>query len=138
LVTGANEASARFSPDGRLVAYVSDVSGHDEVYLQLRDDAESRTQVSVDGGRAAMWSPLGDRLYFRQGALMMEADIHTEDGLAVDAPKQVFGPNWTVGSYDVMPDGEHFLAVEYSPDAAPKRIDLVLNWPALLHESSGR
>jgi len=138
LATAANELGSRFSPDGRLVSYISDASGRFEVYVQSRDDAEVRTQVSVDGGDGAVWSPRGDLLYFHQGALMMQADIRTTDGLVVGTPERVFGPSWTIGGYDLMPDGERFLVVEFPPNAIPTRIDLVLDWPALLETSSDR
>jgi hypothetical protein len=69
---------------------------------------------------------------------MMQADIRTTDGLVVGTPERVFGPSWTIGGYDLMPDGERFLVVEFPPNAIPTRIDLVLDWPALLETSSDR
>ena len=138
LATRANEGGCRFSPDGRLVAYVSDASGRSEVYVQSRDGTGERTQVSVDGGGAPVWSPSGDRLYFRQEVLVMQADVRTAGGFDVGAPERVLDPGWTMGSYDVMPDGERFLIVENSSDAAPSRIDLVLDWPLLLKAAETR
>jgi len=138
LATGSNEFGGRFSPDGRFVAYTSNASGRDEVYVQSRDNAEDRTQVSVAGGGSPVWSPRGDRLLFRQGILLMEVSLKTTGGLSASAPVQVFDPGWTMGNYDVLPDGERFLAVEHSPDEIPTRIDLVLNWTSLLKESLER
>jgi dipeptidyl aminopeptidase/acylaminoacyl peptidase len=64
LQTTANELSAAFSPDGRWVAYVSDESGRVEVYVPPFPGPGPRTQVSVDGGTAPVWSRGGGELFF--------------------------------------------------------------------------
>jgi eukaryotic-like serine/threonine-protein kinase len=131
LVTHAEEGEARFSPDGRLVAYVSNASSRSEVYVQTRATNGQRIQVSVDGGEHPAWSPAGDRLYFRQGNAMMAAAIDTRHGLSAGVPEQLFNGGWALaGSFDfeVMPDGKRFLMIRQEPDAIATRIDVVLNW----------
>ena len=67
LLTGpANERSARFSPDGRALAYVSDETGEFQVYVTPFPDARSKIVVSIDGGLEPIWSSDGRELYFRQ------------------------------------------------------------------------
>ncbi len=131
LVTPAEEGEARFSPDGRLVVYVSNTSGRDEVYVQTEAAGGQRIQVSVDGGVNPTWSPAGDMLYFRRGNLMMAATIETKGGLAAGVPQQLFNGGWELAGsfeFEVMPDGKHFLMIRQQPDAIPTRIDIVLNW----------
>ena len=65
LSSPANEYAAELSPDGRLIAYVSDESGRDEVYVRPFPDVESdRFQVSSGGGRAPLFSHDGRELFF--------------------------------------------------------------------------
>jgi dipeptidyl aminopeptidase/acylaminoacyl peptidase len=129
---------ARFSPDGRLVAYDSDSSGRLEVYVQSRDNPADRVQVSAAGGTLPAWSPAGDRLCFRQGNLMMEAAIRVTGGLSATAPVRLFDGGWTLAqwySFEVMPDGQHFLMVQQPRESVPTRIDVVLNWFTTLKQA---
>jgi dipeptidyl aminopeptidase/acylaminoacyl peptidase len=131
LVTDANEGEARFSPDGRLVAFVSNASGRLEVYVQTRATDGQRVQVSATGGRWPVWSPDGDRLYFRRGNAMMEATVNTQGGLSVGSPQQLFDGGWELSGdfdFEVMPDDESFLMIRQAPEAIPTRINLILNW----------
>jgi len=131
LVTSAQETAARFSPDGHFVAYVSNSSGRSEVYVQPRVGGASRVQVSVEGGNTPVWSPSGDRLYFRKNNFMMVAAITTRGTLAAGPPERLFDGGWPlVGELDfaVRPDGKSFLMILKESEAIPTRIDLVLNW----------
>ena len=63
LVTPANERSAVFSPDGRWIAYVSDESGRDEVYvIPAPPTTGASFALSTAGGREPVWSQDGTRL----------------------------------------------------------------------------
>ena len=137
LATRAEESDGRFSPDGRLVAYSSNASGRFEVYVQSPENPADRTQVSVAGGQMPAWSSNGDRLFFRQGNVMMEAAIRTTGGLSAGAPVRIFDGEWTLAQwfpYDVLPGGQRFLMVEQSRGAVPTRIDVVLNWSTTLKD----
>ncbi len=131
LVTNADESAGRFSPDGRLVAFVSNVSGRSEVYVQTREPDGERIQVSAEGGNPPRWSPSGDRVYFRQGNAMMEATISTRNGLSAGTPQKLFDGGWELAGdfpFDVMTDDTSFLMLRQAPEAVPTRIDLILNW----------
>ncbi len=131
LATGAEESQGRFSPDGRVVAYTSNASGRSEVYLQSRDDPSDRTLVSVAGGDNPRWSGKGDRLFYRQGNLVMEAAVSTAGTLSAGVPTRILDGGWTRPGdlgFDAMPDGRRFLMVEQSPEAVASRIQVVLNW----------
>jgi serine/threonine-protein kinase len=78
LVTGANERSPEFSPDGAWIAYTSDPTGADEVYLRPYPGPGEATQVSIGGGREPLWSHDGRTLYYRGGGRVMSVSIGTE------------------------------------------------------------
>ncbi|MGH7554725.1 MAG: TolB family protein, partial [Longimicrobiales bacterium] len=61
----AEEFSPRISPDGKVLAYVSDETGRREVYVTPLPGPGARIQVSNDGGEEPMWSPLGNELFYR-------------------------------------------------------------------------
>jgi Tol biopolymer transport system component len=129
------DALCDFSPDGRWIVYASDESGRSEIYAKpFRSDGE-RLRVSTEGGNGPAWSPKGDRLYYRQGARMMVADVIGLDPLAIGRPRLLFEGGWELppGKYlertfEVAPDGEHFVMIRHEPEAIPDRINIVLNW----------
>jgi serine/threonine protein kinase len=131
LVTPAEENVARFSPDGRLVAYQSNASGRTEVYVQARAAGSPRVSVSAGGGNTPVWSLEGDRLFFRKNNAVMVSTITTRPSLSAGEPQLLFDGGWAlrgVGDFALRPDGKSFLMVQRAPDAIPTRIDLVLNW----------
>jgi serine/threonine-protein kinase len=121
----ALEARARFSPDGRLVAYQSDESGRAEVYIRSFPDAAGRTQVSTDGGTAPVWSPEGKRLYYLHDGSIMSATLARDATLRVLSRELILkGP--FAQEFDVSPDGFRFLVVE--SEAASTTLVAVPNW----------
>ena len=59
LVTPAGERAPMFSPYGRWLAYVSDESGRDEVYVRPYPGPGGRRQISPNGGTEPLWAPSG-------------------------------------------------------------------------------
>ena len=70
-----HEAQPKLSPDGRLLAYVSNESGEYEVYLRRFPELDRQRQVSIDGGRPAFWNPNGRELFYRSGSRLMTVDV---------------------------------------------------------------
>jgi Tol biopolymer transport system component len=132
LQTPANEWSAAFSPNGRWVAYVSDESGRADVYVRPFPGPGSRTQVSIDGGTAPVWSRDGRELFFaKEGALF--ATSVTLSGVFTSGPvRRLFSGPYSFDevavNYDAAPDGQHFLVPRSRIDSAPRQLELVLNW----------
>ena len=60
--TAANERRPRFSPDGRFIAYDSDESGRDEVFVQPFPPTGGKWQISIGGGTEASWNRSGREL----------------------------------------------------------------------------
>jgi Tol biopolymer transport system component len=64
LVTEFNEFGAKFDPNGRWVAYTSNESGRNQVYVRSFPDAADKRQISVNGGSAPRWSRDGLELFY--------------------------------------------------------------------------
>jgi Tol biopolymer transport system component len=128
----------QFSPDGHWLAYVSDETGHKEIYVQPYPGPGGKWQISTDGGSEPMWNPNGRELFYRSGnndEKLMAVDISTQSGFAPGKPHQLFQGNYLPdpyarANYDVSPDGQRFLMLKPigQSEAAPTQIDVVLNW----------
>ncbi|HEU4994106.1 MAG TPA: protein kinase [Gemmatimonadaceae bacterium] len=117
VATRANESAARISPDGRWVAYTSDESGRNEVYLDSYSWPGRRVSISQDGGLHPVWRGDGRELYYWNGDALVAVRLSAPSG---DAPPAVesrtvlfrmpihFGANTM---YDVSPDGQRFVIV---------------------------
>ena len=123
----ANERSPSVSHDGRLVAYVSDEAGRDEVFLApLAGDGGSR-RVTTGGATEPVWSRLG--LHYRQGDRMMFRPLHKG---ALGEPVVVFeghferDPGSNLAAYDVDPAGRYFIMLKSA--LKPRELSVVLNW----------
>ncbi len=117
LTTPANEVAPALSPDGRWLAYGSDESGQDEVYVRTFPGMEGRYQVSRDGGAEPVWSPRGGELFYRTGPLLIAAEFRAGTGFEVIRRTPLFSDasylsDGTHAVYDVTPDGSHFVMVK--------------------------
>ncbi len=135
LATDANEFSPQFSPDGHFLAYVSDETGRNEIYVRPIGSAGGRKRVSTEGGNRPVWARSGKELFFMRGnklasvALDAQANPIGRDRILLDAPKLddlVFPEGRQY--FDVMPDGEHFVMVLSAPYPAPTHYNVILNW----------
>ena len=111
------------SPDGRWLAYRSDETGRDEVYIQSFPDGPDRVQVSTNGGQGQRWSRDGKEIFFREGEKLMAASVRGRD---VGRPVMLFEQPWS-GGYDVAPDGRFITALP-DENAPPTPAHIVLNW----------
>jgi eukaryotic-like serine/threonine-protein kinase len=131
LVTPHNESVPLFSPDGRWMAYVSDESGRNEIYVVPYPGPGGKWQISTAGGREPAWNRNGRELFYRDGDKMMAVEINTQSGFSAGTPKVLFqGPYQTLTAstpnYDVSADGQRFLMLE--PTEQTAQINIVLNW----------
>jgi len=131
LQSSSNELAATFSPDGRWVAYVSDESGRQEVYVRPFPGPGIRSQVSIDGGTAPVWSRDGREIFFAKGDTLFATTVTPGETFAGGAVRPLFsGPygfDEVTRNYDVAPDGQAFLVLR-RVDSAPGQLELVLNW----------
>ena len=140
--TAANEMTPEFSPDGRWLAYVSNESGRNEVYVQPYPGPGERTQISTKGGEQPVWSANGREMFYVQGGTysgggvttLMSVKIATAPAFRAGTPEAVFESAdlqspWG-RSYDVAKDGRFLLAVrkERETHLAPAQMILVQHW----------
>src|SRR5262249_40526 len=85
-----NETSAAFSPDARWLAYLSDESGRNEVYIRPVSGPGGKVQISSDGAGEPRWAPSGTELYFRSGAKMMSVPVTTGARFSAGRPTELF------------------------------------------------
>jgi serine/threonine protein kinase/dipeptidyl aminopeptidase/acylaminoacyl peptidase len=128
LSTPANEESARFSPDGKWVAYQSDESGKNEVYVASFPNPATKRQVSNGGGTRPHWNPNGKELFFlTPDQKMMAAEITLGAVPQPGVVRALFG-GFTAANYDVSADGQHFLTVLEPEGKTEEPVTVVQNW----------
>jgi len=134
LVSPFSKVGGQFSPDGRLVAYASDETGREEVYVRSVARPEAGVAVSTQGGRGPRWSPDGKELIYRRGDRFLAARITSDGPLWVGDSVPLFellvasGTTTQQAGYSPSPDGQRFLVQLPHPNAVPTRINVVLNW----------
>ena len=125
-----------FSPNGRYIAFVSDESGRDEVYIQAMPPASFRTKISINGGVLPRWRADGKELFFvSPDSNMMSVNVNTDATFSAGIPRPLFtaggGPGLVEG-YAVRADGQQFLMPGRDAQAETWPITVVLNWWAEL------
>jgi hypothetical protein len=135
LETPANEGSARFSPDGRWMAYAQEEAGRSEVFVQAISPAGPATgikyRVSSAGGANPFWRRDGKELYFQAPGQAMAAPVTLGATFQAGAAQKLFDipPGVTLGQ--PTPDGQRYLAgIAQTGSAAPNLLNVVLNWQA--------
>ena len=136
LQTEFNERGAVFSPDGRWIAYQSDESGQNEIYIRPFPGPGGKWQVSTKGGTRPRWRGDGKELFFVAPDLKgMSAEIKTNDAtvtVGLERPLFQFGSfigfGITRSLYDVSSDGQKFLVETTQGDVFSVPVTLVVNW----------
>jgi eukaryotic-like serine/threonine-protein kinase len=136
LQTPSNETHAKFSPDGRWLAYASDESGRAEIYVQPFPPAAGKWQVSTAGGDQPAWRSDGKELfYLAADKKLMAVDVKVAPSFEAGGPRALFQTrvrdNTLTGDrnqYAAAPDGQRFLVVTPVADSGAAPITVVLNW----------
>ena len=127
LVSSDDERRPMFSPDGRFIAYQSDETGRDEVYVRPYPGAGRKWIVSTDGGELPRWSATTSELFYWSGDRLMAVSVATEPEFTLGTPKPLFSVLMYANAfYDVAPDGQSFYVVQR--DAATRELRVVFNW----------
>jgi serine/threonine-protein kinase len=133
--TSANERSPSISRDGRWIAYVSDVSGRDEIHVTRLDRQADTIQITTTGATEPVWSAEG--LFFREGERMMLCAIERD---SLGEPRQVFeghferDPGSNAAAYDVDSQGRFIMLKSLWK---PRELRIVQNWGTELRSVLG-
>jgi eukaryotic-like serine/threonine-protein kinase len=130
----------QFSPDGRWVAYASNESGKWEIYVAPFPGPGGNWKVSSAGGSEPRWRRDGKELfYLAPDAKLMAVDVKGGTTFEAGSARPLFQTHrrehvasTDMFSYDVAPDGQHFLVNTDVGDATPPSPTIVVNWPAAL------
>jgi serine/threonine-protein kinase len=133
------ESGAVFSPDGRFLAYVSNETGEDEVYVVSADGSSSKTRISTSGGREPVFQSDGSVLYYRDEDSMVQVDIQTQPAFTAGEPIPLFEASFDeagspFANYDVTEDGSRFVMVRTDSGREAKRLIVVTHWDSTLKE----
>jgi Tol biopolymer transport system component len=130
------ESAAAFSPDGRWIAYVSDESGRQEVYLRPFPGPGGNTKISSEGGAEPVWTRQGRELLYRQADQFLSAEIRADPDLVAGTPRVLFSGSFARGrgedapfEYAVSRDGNEIYAIRGVALPRPeRRLAIVTNW----------
>ena len=136
LASPANEFVAGISPDGRLLAYLSDRSGRTELMATPLPGAGVEWQLSQDGaggtaagpiGTIASWAADGRALYYVNGSgQLMVVEVSRTDRVQFGKPRPVAGTPANVASVETALDGRLLLMVSSGKNSAP--LTVVTGW----------
>ena len=145
----SNQVDGRFSPDGRWVAYFSDESGRNEIYVRPFDissavsisaakaaPATGKWMVSRDGGTSPLWRRDGKEMFYLSlDGMAMAVEVNTSGTMfQAGIPKAMFKMPPGVVFWDVSADGKKFLMAAPSGASATAQppLTVVLNWQEML------
>ena len=146
LTSPAWENQAAFSPDGKWLAYVSDESGKNEVYIVSYPSAQTKLQVSSGGGQLPLWISGGRELVYATEERKLVAVAVNQQGSGVDlgAARPLFGNRtfpplpggWFNGGLShigyITPDAKRIILMLPTTLSSPTPIELRTNWASHL------
>jgi serine/threonine protein kinase/Tol biopolymer transport system component len=133
--TPFNETQGQFSPGpdsrSRWVAYASDESGQNEIYVESYPGGGHRILVSTGGGILPRWSRDGKELFYVTGDAVVAVAMRPDGSFG--AARRLFDRsnflfNHRFNSYSVSPDGKRFLMIQRDPASVPRQLNVILNW----------
>ena len=134
--TKDSENALQFAPDGRWVAYMSDETGRNEIYVTSFPEKTETTRVSTGGGKQPRWRRDGKELfYLAPDNKLMAVEVETKSpAFAVHSTRPLFPmrPASPFFSYDVSRDGQRFLVNTALESTNSSAITVVVNWTANL------
>jgi serine/threonine protein kinase len=134
--TKFNEGFGAFSPDGRWVAFQSDESGRDEVYVIPFLREGGKHQISTSGGTSVLWSKSGEIFFTSANRLMVvKADVSgASPRFGPPSPLFAVGSESGLRTLDVSTDGRRFLVKKSANIGIRNSLSVVVNWQGLLEQ----
>ena len=136
VVSKYQQEFGHLSPDGRLVAYISNESGRAEAYVQSVEGSQEKARLSTAGATLLRWSRDGSEVFYTSpDRRLFAVSVRTSPALQAGEPSMLFAlPAQGWRAFDVAPDGRFLAAVQHvSYGSAPMAV--VVNWTEGLHEA---
>lgn len=139
-----SETEADLSRDTKWLAYTSDQTGRNEVWVASFPSGSARRQVSVTGGRSPQWCGAQDAIvYLAADQRLVFVPVRSQSGsMQLGDPQPLFPVDGfsdfdrpllpTANDYAAAADCRQFLVAARAPDARAAPISIVVNWPRLL------
>ena len=132
LRTPKAEACPVFSADGQWIAYASNESGRNEIYVRPASAAPGKWQISDGGGMFSSWSPDGHELFYESPDGRIRVVDYVAKGGALEAGKPRVWSSWPLqnvfkSNLALAPDGKHFAAFEPLETKSAPHIGFLLN-----------
>jgi serine/threonine-protein kinase len=134
----SNNDYAAVSPDGRWIAYQSNLSGRPEIYVERYPELGNRQQISTGGGTIPLWSHDGRELFFRSldSQQILAVPVRSGSTLVAGRPEVLFEFAMVrlqalARPYDVAPDGRFAIirtALTDGTDDTASDLVFVQNW----------
>lgn len=121
------------SPDGKWLAYTSNESGKNQIYVKAFPSGAGKWQISTDLGIEPHWAPDGKAIYYIANNNMMRAAVSTDHGFVPQAPVVLFSGYVRLDvdsglTFDISPDGKYFITTKANKTENLRKITVVLNW----------
>ena len=143
LRTRFNESQGRFSPEpnSQWVAYTSDETGRQEVYVDAFPEPRGPKRISTAGGASPSWGTAGRELFYvspENELMAVSLKLGSDSVEILSAPRELFplslrssaGP-----TYQPSRDGQQFLVLT-TPETSLQSLTLIVNWPSLLKKGA--
>jgi serine/threonine protein kinase len=125
-----NEMEPRISPDGRWLAYTSDESGTNEVYVRRFPGPGGKLRISSGGGNNAVWSGNSPNLFYKSAKGIMVVPYQPHSNFLAAGRASLWAERKDLGEFNVAPDGKRFLIVQpnESEQKRPEQLIFILNF----------
>jgi serine/threonine protein kinase len=140
LQTEFDERQAQFSPDTKWIAYVSNETGSNEIYVRRVAPPTGKWQISTQGGSQPRWSLSGRELFYvSTNHKLMSVEVSLTPLFRTTVPRTIMAlpapsPGGVVAGYefDLARDGKRILVRDMAVKATPASLTVVVNWPSQL------
>lgn len=133
-----NEHTPVFSPDGKYIAFVSDSTGTNEIYIAPIANPVTSLRVSDNGGIFPTWAD--DELFYVQDNVLMVTDLSTQREITASIPRKILSgeqlstilADKETRRYGIRNQGSEIVVVRPSADRMNNTIIISLHWSSLV------